>query len=48
MTCGMSTVVDHLTHNPKIGGSNPTIGEKVKYYFMVHSSRTMVAYLTLS
>jgi hypothetical protein len=43
MTCGVSTVVDHLTHNPKIGGSNPTNGEKC--IFIVHSSSTVVAHL---
>ncbi len=47
MACGMSTVLDHLTHNPKIGGSDPTTGKKVKYIFTVHSSSTMVAHFDL-
>ncbi len=33
MACGVSPVVDHLTHNPKIGGSNPSTSEKAEVYF---------------
>jgi hypothetical protein len=35
--CPISTVVEHLTHNPKVEGSNPTTGTGIHTYSLTHT-----------